>query len=290
MNRLTVTAVIPAFNAGRYLADAIKSVLNQTYDRLDCLVVDDGSTDETADIAASFPSVRLIRKSNEGVARTRNLGIAEARGDLVAFLDADDVWTSEKLAKQVRCFERDPDLGLVYSGLQVVNEVLEPVVELHAPSGIDALRNSLCMEPPVMSLAQTGVAPKQVLESLGGFDERMSTSADTDLACRIAATNRVRGIDEALVLYRQHSAQMHLNADAMEHDMELLFEKMFSKDANPALRGLERRARANLQTTLALSGMHEHAYGHAVSRLVHALRLDPAAAARMMRRALAQRR
>lgn len=102
-----VSVVIPAFNAERFLAQAIASVLGQTWRGLECIVVDDGSTDGTGSVARSFADERMvhIRKENEAtVSLARNAGIAAARGDFVAFLDADDVWLPEKVELQLELF------------------------------------------------------------------------------------------------------------------------------------------------------------------------------------------
>ena len=279
-----VTAVIPAFNSEKYILAAIDSVLSQTYEQIECLVVDDGSTDSTARLVASRPGVRCISQVNGGVAKARNVGIREARGDLIAFLDADDAWLPDKTETQVRLFESEPRLGLAYSGMWITDEQLEPVGRMHAPPSAVALRNSLLMEPPVVSVAQTAIVPKGVLGELGGFDERMTTSADTDLACRIAIRHLVEGVDEPLVLYRQHESQMHHNTAAMEHDMAALFEKIFTSDADPRVADLERRARANLEVALGLARLHERDFAGTTKHLLAATRLDPWSFPRAVRR------
>lgn len=273
MATLLVTAVIPAYNAELYLRDAIESVLSQSYAPIECLVIDDGSSDGTGDVAGSFDAVRCIRTDNGGVAAARNRGIREARGDLVAFLDADDAWRPAKTTRQVDVMVTNPDVALVFSGLTIADSSLKPLMEMRAPDPSEALRNSLLMEPPVMSVAQTGLFRRSVLEELGGFDERMSTSADTDLACRVAVEHGIERVDEQLVLYRQHPDQMHLDLAATERDMELLLGKMFGAGARPEIRSLKRRAYANLYATLGAarvaSGNHLGALPYLTRSLIH---------------------
>ena len=111
----TITVVIPAYNAERFLADAIQSILAQDYAHLDIVVVDDGSTDETAAVAQNFgPSVRVIRQANAGIGRARNAGVEIATSDLLAFLDADDVWVEDSLATRLAHLEAQPDLDGVF--------------------------------------------------------------------------------------------------------------------------------------------------------------------------------
>ena len=110
---LSVSAIIPAYNARDYLAEAIGSVLWQRHRPVEIIVVDDGSTDGTSEVAASFPEVRLVRQPNGGPAATRNRGLSLAEGRIIAFLDADDLWTDDKLAVQLPHFEANPRTDIV---------------------------------------------------------------------------------------------------------------------------------------------------------------------------------
>ena len=254
MGSLTVSVIIPAYNSEAYVADAIRSVLEQEADGLECIVVDDGSTDSTGRIAKAFERVRYIHQHNAGVSAARNRGIGEERGESVAFLDADDSWLPAKLARQLDALRgAGPHVGLVYCRLYETDEELNVVSERTAPEPEVALRNTLLMEPPVVSISQTGLVPRKVLDDVGGFDTRLSTSADTDMVLRIGRRYRLVGVAEPLVLYRTHGSQMSSNPDAMEHDMERILDELFSDRALPGdLRRLERRARANLD--LAVGG------------------------------------
>jgi glycosyltransferase involved in cell wall biosynthesis len=111
--RPLVSAVIPAFNGARFIRAALDSVLAQEYSPVEILVVDDGSFDNTADIVAACPGVRLLRQRNRGVAVARNIGVRCARGEFIAFLDQDDLWTPEKLRLQVDALLRQPELGYI---------------------------------------------------------------------------------------------------------------------------------------------------------------------------------
>lgn len=110
-----VSVIIPAYNSERYLAEAIASALQQTVPPAEVIVVDDGSTDSTRQVALGFGSaVRYLFQANGGSARARNAGAAVAGGDLLAFLDSDDVWLPDKLERQLACFAADPELELVF--------------------------------------------------------------------------------------------------------------------------------------------------------------------------------
>src|SRR5438132_1599837 len=118
---LCVSVVIPVYNGERYLADAIQSVRDQTYQNFEVIVVDDGSTDGSADVAQRFgEAIRYVHQANGGVCKARNAGIAAARGAYIAFLDQDDLWLPDKLAAQVTYLDSHPEVGAVYCQCQVM--------------------------------------------------------------------------------------------------------------------------------------------------------------------------
>jgi len=111
-----VSVIIPVYNYARYLAEAVESVLSQTYKQLEVIVVDDGSTDESGEVARSFADrgVRYCHQVNAGIGPARNTGVEVAQGDFIAFLDADDRWPVTKIERQLRAFESDPTLDMVF--------------------------------------------------------------------------------------------------------------------------------------------------------------------------------
>ena len=246
---------IPAFNSELYLGDALQSVADQTFPFSECVVVDDGSEDATRDVAIAFPFVRYVRQANGGDANARNRAIREASGDFIAFLDADDVWLPEKLERQMKMFADDPALGMVYTGVRVVDSrLIGKDILLPAPADV-ALRNTLLVEKPYMTgVGSSGVVRTQVAREVG-FDERLKASADWAFACWVALRYPVAPVDEPLVLYRQHkSSQVHLNLPAVEADMTLVWREIFRDPSlDPSLLACRRRARANLWLSLAAS-------------------------------------
>ena len=114
-----VSVIIPVYNCEKYLAEAIESVLAQTYQPLEIIVIDDGSTDGSAEVAKSFgPTVQYCFQVNSGTAAARNRGIELAKGDFFAFLDADDLWVEDKLTNQMAAFTNNPNLDIVYGQVQ----------------------------------------------------------------------------------------------------------------------------------------------------------------------------
>lgn len=271
-----VSAVIPVFNGETFVAEAIESVLAQTYRPLECVVVDDGSTDGTARVLSTYgPRITSLRRPRGGVAAARNAGAGAARGELLAFLDADDLWEPTKIERQVTLLREDRALGLVYCGLAIIDGDGRHLGSVPAPDPSIALRNTLLDEPPPIGLAQTAVIPREVFRAVGGFDERLSTSADSDLAWRLAVRYRIAAVDEPLARYRRHPGQMHLDAASFAHDHRIVLRKAFASGLLPAeLRGLERRARSNMAFSLAYAYRREHR-ARALAHLCHAFWLTP---------------
>lgn len=270
----SVSVVIPAYNADRFLADALQSVRVQHYEPVETIVVDDGSTDGTRDVAASFRDVRVVRQSNGGVSSARNHGIDLARGEFIAFLDADDVWLPGKLASQAARITQRPSLAYVYTGYRVVDMHLGGAGDVIFAPPATALRNTLLLKPPGIWVSSTCLFRTDLLRELGGFDTRLSTSADTHLALRAGLGRAIDGIPEGLALYRQHGAQMHHDPDAMARDMAIVFNEIFGEDG-PAPADLERRARANLHATLALAYAHRRRVRRSARHVLKSVRHDP---------------
>ena len=130
-----ISVIIPAFNAVRHLAQAVASIYAQQYQDLDILVVDDGSTDGTVELAAQLAGVRTLRQIHGGPAAARNRGIQEAQGEWLAFLDADDLWSQGKVAAQVAAFEEDPRIDLVAGRVEEFYEVSPSEVRTQRRSG-----------------------------------------------------------------------------------------------------------------------------------------------------------
>lgn len=247
-----VTVVVPNYNYARYLPQTLDSILQQTWPQLEIIVVDDGSVDDSATILDSYGTqIRWVRQQNQGVAVARNRGASEAQGELIAFLDADDIWLPTKIQSQVERFCADPELGLIHCGLIEFNEQDgDLMTKLDGMEGWVANDLLLLQRSVVHGVGSSGLVPRKIFESVGGFDPRLSTSADWDFTYRIASQQRIGFVSQALVRYRIHSSNMHSNINVMERDMLLGFHKAFS-DANAEVQGLRRRAYAKLHLILA---------------------------------------
>ena len=245
-----VSAIIPTYNGAAFLASAIDSVLTQSYPAIECIVVDDGSSDDTPAIIAAFGSrIRHNRQANQGPARARNHGAQMAHGELISFLDDDDVWKPTKVERQVGKLAERPSAAVVYTAVEVIDAEGAPLGIIPAPSRELAFRNTLLMQWPHLALEQGALICRTAFTEVGGFDERLSTSDACDLACRLALSYAVEPLDEPLVSYRQHAHQLHHDLSRLDHDMRLVYRKVLASDAR--YRPLVRRARYNLHACLA---------------------------------------
>jgi glycosyltransferase involved in cell wall biosynthesis len=186
-DRPLVSVVIPAYNREQTILRAVGSVLSQDYAKLEVIVVDDGSSDNTSAVVEGIadPRVRLVVQANAGVSAARNRGIAEARGELVAFLDSDDEWLPGKLSAQVALFRYGgPRLGLVYSGFEQVGADGRP--ELHEARHRGWIYRDLLARNVVTGCGSTAVFRREALAVVGGFDTGVPANEDYDLVLRVA--------------------------------------------------------------------------------------------------------
>lgn len=274
----TVSVVIPTYNYGRFIAEAIRSVLEQSMPPGEIVVVDDGSTDDTESVVRAFGErVKYIQQENAGVCAARNRGVAESTGDLIAFLDADDTWEATKLEKQVALFECESEIGLVHCGMQEFDNETGETVRLHLEGGEERVwENLLLWEGPVIvGPGGTIVVRRDAFNAVGGFDTRMKVGEDWDFCYRVARKFKVGFVPEALVNYRIHGAAAHLNVENMERGMRMFYEKAFDTDDPDVLR-LKRRALGNFHKVMAGSYFHAGSYGKFVSHAVRSILKRPA--------------
>ena len=202
-----LSVIIPVFNGERFLGDAVQSVreavhvLDQEYSDVEIIVVDDGSTDGTARVASSFyETVRYLHQANQGPSAARNRGIEHARGSLIAFADADDLWPADKLKLQLPLLINDPAVEIVMGRIQQVS----------LSQTIDGQTRAEDVAEPAFSVnLGSAVIRKSVFERVGLFDESMRYSEDVDwfMRAREGGTEIVT-IDAVTLFYRQHDQNM----------------------------------------------------------------------------------
>jgi glycosyltransferase involved in cell wall biosynthesis len=203
-----VSVIVPTYNRVEMLTRAVESVLAQTYQQFEVVIVDDGSTDTTPKIfAQSKPPVRYVWQQHAGVSSARNRGMSEAKGDLIAFLDSDDMWDGGKLAVQVEFFEANFDAMVCQTQeIWIRNGVrVNPKKKHQKPSGwIFTECLSLCVVSPSAVMMR-----KSVFDEVGWFDERLPVCEDYDMWLRVALRFPIFLIDQPLVTkYGGHDDQL----------------------------------------------------------------------------------
>ena len=271
------TVVMPAFRAADTIAQAVQSVLAQTESRFELIVVDDGSPDESAAVARAAacgdPRVRVLRQPNSGPASARNRGIASGSAPLVAFLDADDRWSPETLARHLGHFESASYLGVSFARICLHDATLT------RPGRVSAFVPSLELahvmgENPVCTTSNL-VARRDVFDSVGGFDAALTHAEDQEWVARVLSTTAwdVRGLDAVLVDYRMSADGLSADLDRMRAGWRSMIERVRSYAPRQASVA-EPRATALFERYLARRALRtgqpaRRALGHLVAALRH---------------------
>ncbi len=207
-----VSVIVATYNMGGYLPQAVHSVLAQAYPSVEVCIVDDGSSDDTPAVVKrwdSDPRVHVHRQPNAGQARAKNKGIELSSGSYVAFLDADDTWLPEKLAKQMPLFAGRPEVGVVYSDYERMDQDGQPL-----PKGPTRMYRGRISAPLLVDnfvSFPSAVVRRECLERFGVFDEALGMGIDYDLWLRLSAHYDFDFISEPTVRYRIWSGQMSKN-------------------------------------------------------------------------------
>jgi glycosyltransferase involved in cell wall biosynthesis len=249
-----VSVVIPAYNSAAYLGEAIASVGAQTVRPLEVLVVDDGSADATRTIAEQAGAKLLATARNGGPATARNLGIRQARGEVIAFLDADDVWEPEQLQACVGLLERYPEAAVAFSLVNQFGASDRPQPAV-LPEGVPvAAADFLWEQNPIIQSA--AVARRDSLLAVGGYRDGMRHAEDYDLWLRLAQAYPFVCTHRRLVRYRVHPAQHSSRLDQMfrsawqlRHDLWMAVTPALSVETRASgLAALHRAYESDLRT------------------------------------------
>jgi glycosyltransferase involved in cell wall biosynthesis len=272
-----VSVIIPNYNYGRFLREAIDSVLNQTVRPHEVIVVDDGSVDNSHEVLESYGDrIITIRQQNQGVGVARNSGAKLATGEFLAFLDADDYWAPEKLEKQLAKFGEDSEIGLVHCGFQNVDtdgNLLDRCVD-----GSDGwvAEKLLKFEPSIAAPGGTTMIRRGDFWEVGGYDTdpALHPSEDWDLSYRIASRWKYGFVPEPLLYYRQHGKGGHTDIRRMERAMLIGFGKAFGE--NGEIQSIRTECYAKLYMVLAGSYFRAGQYSDFVRTAVKSVWKRPA--------------
>ena len=293
-----VSVVIVTYNKEATVGAAIESVLRQTYQDLEILVVDDGSMDRTAERARAFgDQVRYLYKQNGGTGSARNLGIAQARGEYVAFLDGDDLWLPRKLEVQMAAFDREPTVLGVQCSAYCVNDELEVIEQRACDPARDSLLDFLLFHN-LPAFSSTIVVRRDRIRELGGFGTDLVILSDWDMACRLARVGILRSVPAFLVLYRHYTGNQSRDVGIHIEPGIRSLTRFFSDPAlDPMISRQKAHVWARFYAMLAGGYVRNREWGPGLGWAWRAMRTSPRVApyiagmpVRHMRRAYALRR
>jgi len=251
-----VSALLVSHNDARYLPDSLGSVLNQDYPSIECILVDDGSTDHTPDLIQRWsddPRFRYIRIEHAGLSAARNIGIQQVRGNLVAFLDADDWWEPDKTMQQVLFLSANPDAGFCWSDYRTIGlprAAREPFT--------DGLYESRALAKYIL-LAGAPAAPscwmvrRDLLRDVGGFDPGIHNGSDVELIFRLACNAKGGSIGKCLTNRRMRHDSMSRDVVHKVAEGPKVIEKMLRYRAEPL----------SQYRSAAMSNVHRYLASHA---------------------------
>jgi glycosyltransferase involved in cell wall biosynthesis len=270
-----VSVLIPTFNNGRYIHEAIDSVLSQDFKDLEIVVVDDGSTDNTKEVLKKYgPAVRYIYQENKGISGARNRGILESKGEYIAFLDSDDVWLdSTKLTQQVAIFENNPNVGIVYSKMMMVNDKGEQLgLKPDKPNGQNFKE---LIEIGGHLPTSTLVARKVCFEKAGLFDETLPILEDFDMWLRISRLYEIVE-NKGKVFGYYHKRDNKVTRDkSINYKAQVLLLQKILRDFPEAPENLVKRRLVENQYMLSRVYYEQGKYKEAFLNVSQALRTAP---------------
>ena len=230
-----VSVIVPAYNISAYIGDALESLERQSFKEFEAVIVDDGSTDNTAEIVESFcrrdSRFRLLQKQNGGLASARNYGIRHARGEYIALLDGDDRYEPDKLATHVTQLDRSPEIGVVYSASRAIRDdgKLTFMVLSGKPVKSDCLEALLCKN--FICHGSNAVFRRSIFDEVGGFDETLRSGEDIDFWLRIAGTQswKFYRLPQVLCCYRVCPSGLSFNVGEMQRNLAKVLEGAYQR-------------------------------------------------------------
>ncbi len=280
-----VSVIIPVYNVEKYIAETIRSVLEQTYQNFEILIIDDGSSDQSREICQQFtdPRIRIIHQKNRGLAGARNTGIRNAQTDYIAFLDGDDLWLPEKLEKHIKHLDNSPMVGISFSRSAFIDEAGHFLSSYQMPK-LKNITTDLLLHCNPVGNGSAPVIRREALEAIKFqdvvhgfhedyyFDEQFRRAEDIELWLRITIQTpwQIEGIPEVLTLYRVNTQSLSANLQEQLESWEKVINKTKSY-ASELVSRWEKPAKAYRLQILARSAIRQKAGSVAVSLFNKAL-------------------
>lgn len=278
MNIGLVSVIVPVYNRENYVSEALESILGQTYQNIEIMAVNDGSTDNSLAILKEYQNkypnkVFVIDQENQGQTRARNNAISQSKGEYIAFLDSDDLWMPEKLEKQLPLF--DSNVGLVYCGIHNIDETGKIIdTELCHPELRGNIYNKLLIRNRMTG--GTVVIRRDAINRVGMFDVEFPAAENWDLWLRISKLYSVDYVNEALVKYRKHSGNMSQDRMLMLNIIKKILAKHCNeKPSTQEEKAAYSKAHANYAYRMGIYFISERDYRSARRYFREALDLCP---------------
>lgn len=253
-----ISVVLPVFNGEKTIFETVQSILNQTFDNWELIIINDGSQDSTLDIIQKFesaePRLRIFSYPNAGLAASRNRGIALSLGEYISFIDADDLWTSNKLKSQLTALQDNPKAFVAYSWTDYIDADGKFVKSgRHTTDTGDVYQKLL-----LCNFLENGSNPlvrKEVFAIVGGFDESLSAAEDWDMWLRLAARYEFVVVPEVQILYRLSMNSMSANLKRQERTCLTVINKAFSTPRAESLGHLKKYTISNIYIYLTFKSL-----------------------------------
>ena len=251
-----VSVILPVYNGAQTISATLKSVFQQSIQDFELIIVDDGSTDQTLEVISTVddPRLKVFSYPNAGVATTRNRGVAHASGKYVSFVDADDLWTPDKLALQLKALESTPDAAVAYSWTDYIDQEGRFIAEAQRVAFSGDVYAEL-LRRDFLESASNATIRRQAFLACGGFDPSLSGAADWDLFLRLAKRYAFVAVPHPGVLYRLLSSSMSANLAMQEEECLTVLDRAY-KQAPPHLQSLKQQSLGQLYQYLSFKAMH----------------------------------
>ncbi|MGK7900454.1 MAG: glycosyltransferase [Hormoscilla sp.] len=241
-----ISVIIPVYNGAKTIKETIESVLNQTFSDFELILINDGSTDSTLEIVDSIQDsrVKVFSYVNAGLAESRNRGIARATGEYISFIDADDLWTQDKLEAQLKALLDKPDAALAYSWTDSIDESSKFL----RPGAHRTVNGDVYAELLVENFLANGSNPlirSQALAEVGKFDNSLLAGEDWDMWLRLAARFHFVAVPYPQILYRQVANSLSANVIRQERECLKVIERAFNQ-APASLQHLKKESITNI--------------------------------------------
>lgn len=230
-----ISVVIPAYNAEGSISETITSVLQQTFTDFELVIVDDGSTDGTLKVISRFDDSRItvLSYANAGPQKSRNRGLAKATGRYVSFLDADDLWTADKLARQLEALKNEPEAAVAYSWTDIIDENSQWSHAVRRSRKEGDVFEALLLNN-FLGSGSNPLIKTAAIRAVGGFDEAILAGQDWDMWLTLAAHYRFVVVPEVHILYRKVSASKSWSSNLRRQEQGLMQVIEKHTHANPA--------------------------------------------------------